>query len=255
MVAAAASAHAGSGGTSVDAAARASGSCPDGGSAPRALQARRLRRRRQDASLGPQGRLLRRPARQGLRHPDARARCSRFQQRHDLQPNGVVGQAHPQEDRPARCRRASRPGTGHAASASTACGVTLRRSDDRRRAPQPALRDQGTLEVPRPLRPGQGDRPRPVHEGRSLGPHPGSGRERSTSRARRDDDPRRPDQDSELLPALSRGGGGRIDGSVWSCGSAAAFAIRLWNSFSATCATASSSSSSLQSASRASSRR
>ena len=52
-----------------------SGRCPDVRFGARALQPGRLRRRRQDAPLAPQGELLRRPAGQGLRQPDDRARC------------------------------------------------------------------------------------------------------------------------------------------------------------------------------------
>ena len=106
---------------------------------------------------------------------------------------------------------------------------------------------------------GQGDRPRPVHEGRPLGPDQEERLESCTCTRR---DPRRadrctrrPDPAADQRPLGGGGAAGRIDGSDWSCGRAAALAIRLWNSFSATCATASRISSSLQSTSRASSSR
>ena len=84
----------------------------------------------------------------------------------------------------------------------TACGKTLRRKHDRRRPSQPALRDQGDAQVPQPLRQGPGDRSRPVHERRSLGPDPEDGPKASPHH--HGHDPRRPDQ----VACPPRGGGG-----------------------------------------------
>ena len=79
----------------------------------------------------------------------------RFQRRHRPPRRRRRRRSDPQEDRPARCRKsvATWYGPGFFGN-RTACGVRLRRADDRRRPRDPSLRDQGDAQLRRPLRPG-----------------------------------------------------------------------------------------------------
>ena len=134
----------------------------------------------------------------------------------------------------------------------TACGQTLTRETHRRRPQDASLRLEGRVPLQGPLRADHGDRPRPVRQRRRMGSDPGDRRRSFASRRRTTI---RVAKLAGLEARASAGSQrsyaqaavGRTAESVWSCGSAAAFAIRLWNSFIARCATASSSSSSVQS--------
>ena len=165
----------------------------------------RLRRRRQDAPLAPQGELLRSAAGEGLRQPDRRTRCGASSGATASTPTAWWA-AGPERGSPARCRRASPPGTGPASSATAP--PAARRL--RRTTIGVAHRDlpcgtKVTLKYRGRFVQGQGDRPRPVRERRPLGPDPAKRLESFTSTAT-GHDPRRPDQ---VATTRRLGGGGQ----------------------------------------------
>ena len=138
----------------------------------RALEPRRLRRRRQDAPLDPEGEVLRRAAGQGLRRPHRQ-----------------LGAALPAAPRPARRRRrrAARPARRSSSTMPksvatwygpgffgerTACGKTLRRKTIGVAHRTLPCGTKVTLKYRGRYVQGPGDRPRPLRQRRSLGPDP-----------------------------------------------------------------------------------
>ena len=183
-----------------------SGRCPDGGFGAASAAARRLRRRRQDAPLAPQGRLLRRPARQGLRRPHDRARSQSFQQQ-PRPPRRTASSGKRTRKKIVKTMPKSVATWYGMLHSQTACGVTpAHRSTIGVAHRNLPCGTKVTLEVPRPLRPGPGDRPRPVHEAASAGTSP---RERPKAAPLHEQrrDPRRPDQEVATRPPKPPRGG------------------------------------------------
>ena len=219
---------------------------------------RRLRRRRRDAQLDPEGQALRPAgARRPVRGHRPRTRSRRSRPTPSCRLNGVVDA----DTRDGARQRDARAGRDLVRPRLLRQPDRLRPdahpTDGGRRPQDASLRSKVVLRYKRPLRAARTVIDRGPY---ANGAKPGISPRRPRAGASLHRDRRAPGREARRPRGRARrrselGRVGSTAESDWSWGSAAAFAIRLWNSFIASCATASSSCSSVQPSSRASSPR